>query len=65
MANMSYCRFQNTRIDLRDCVDEMGNAEFLEDLDLSIEEKHAMNRMYQLCQDFITEFDRLNEEEVV
>lgn len=63
MANMSYCRFQNTRIDLRDCVDEMGNAEFLEDLDLSIEEKNAMNRMYQLCQDFITEFDRLNEEE--
>lgn len=60
---MSYCRFQNTRIDLCDCVDEMVNAEFLEDLDLSIEEKNAMNRMYQLCQDFITEFDRLNEEE--
>ena len=63
MSNMSYCMFQNTRSDLRDCVDELGNAESLEDLELSIEEKSAMNRMYQLAQDFIAEFDRLNVEE--
>ena len=35
MANMSYCRFQNTSMDLADCLDALENHW---DLDLSIDE---------------------------
>lgn len=28
MANMSYCRFNNTRIDVEDCIDALREAEF-------------------------------------
>ena len=48
MSNMSYCRFQNTRPDLEDCV------EALEDIDfnlavLSKEERSAADALIQLC----------------
>lgn len=59
MANMSYCRFRNTRLDLRDCVDEMEQHGFLEDMDLSGEEQHAMNAMYLLCKRFTASFEQL------
>ena len=29
MANMSYCRFHNTRLDLEDCLDAINNEERL------------------------------------
>lgn len=29
MANMSYCRFHNTRLDLEDCIDALRNDERL------------------------------------
>lgn len=28
MANMSYCRFNNTRIDMENCIDALREAEF-------------------------------------
>ena len=28
MANMSYCRFNNTRIDMEDCIDALREAEW-------------------------------------
>ncbi len=43
MANMSYCRFENTLADLRDCYDNM------DDPDLSEKEKVALARMLKLC----------------
>lgn len=57
MANMSYCRFQNTQGDLRDCVDALGD-------ELSKDEARAARRMYKLCQDFIANVDEygINEE---
>ena len=27
MSNMSYCRFQNTRLDLQDCIDAINGGE--------------------------------------
>lgn len=42
MGNMSYCRFQNTLSDLRDCYNNM-------DEDLSDEEEKAKNRLIKLC----------------
>ena len=46
MVNMSYCRFQNTVRDLRDC------SEHLED-DLSPEEEQARKGPLQLCRDIL------------
>jgi hypothetical protein len=43
MPNMSYCRFQNTLPDLRDC------EEHLDDDDLSQEEKRARDRLIKVC----------------
>ena len=28
MANMSYCRMENTAVDLRDCIDAIENGEY-------------------------------------
>lgn len=46
MANMSYCRFQNTLADLRDCEesDGMWDPETLSD-----EEKRARTALISLC----------------
>ena len=57
--NMSYCRFQNTKKDLTDCVTSMVEAEDLEELDLSVEEQRAMERMMILCGEYIDEYRRL------
>ena len=52
MANMSYCRFQNTMMDFRDCLDIVGEAvddgktmeQFL--AELSKEEQYAFCLLY-------------------
>ena len=31
MANMSYCRFHNTNLDMRDCIDTLYDGEALSD----------------------------------
>ena len=43
MSNMSYCRFQNTLSDLRDCI------EHLQDEEMSAEEVAAKNKLVKLC----------------
>lgn len=46
MANMSYCRFQNTLGDLRDCYESEG----MDDPEvLSDEERKARERLVALC----------------
>lgn len=42
MANMSYCRFHNTRLDLSDCLDALYEGEYL-----SFEESVAGKRMFR------------------
>jgi hypothetical protein len=64
MANMSYCRFENTNNDLRDCVGAMEEAYDLADLDLSKTELSSLKNMRWLCEKFLEESDRLlNESE--
>lgn len=48
MANMSYCRFQNTVSDLRDCADVLRDIADLEDID-SEDEQRAAKRLIRLC----------------
>ena len=50
MANMSYCRFQNTLGDLRDCYEAM------EDMDLSEDEEKAKARIIKLCQKIVADY---------
>lgn len=48
MSNMSYCKFQNTLPDLRDCADALFDSDG--DLsDLSEEEQHAARALIRLC----------------
>jgi hypothetical protein len=59
MSNMSYCRFQNTSGDLRDCIDAIddivgdidtyGDSENL----LSPEEESAADNMEELCRRYL------------
>lgn len=58
MANMSYCRFENTYQDLKDCYD---NFESLEDLSES-EQRYA-KKIYELCKKFADTFEHDFEEE--
>lgn len=59
MANMSYCRFENTSNDLTDCVramvDMQGSALEREEsyADLSITEKQALQQMIATCEQFM------------
>jgi hypothetical protein len=47
MSNMSYCRFENTYNDLRDCYNNIDNT------DLSKTEEAARKRLIELCQSIV------------
>ena len=48
---MSYCRFQNTYLDLQDCYENMVNID-----EVSSDEKRAHDRLIELCKDIINDF---------
>lgn len=52
MANMSYCRFYNTNIDMRDCIDALYNEE-----ELSDDEAIACKDMFENVLEFFEEHD--------
>ena len=47
MSNMSYCRFQNTLKDLRDCEDHLFD-------ELKDDEEEARTELIELCQDIFS-----------
>lgn len=53
MANMSYCRFENTLNDLRDCYYNMDSN------DLSETEFHKRKQMIELCKSIVDEYEYL------
>lgn len=55
MANMSYCRFHNTVIDLEDCINTLEGYNEGELKDLSEDEKRAINKLLG------RQLERLNE----
>lgn len=61
MANMSYCRFENTKIDLEDCVFALEDILNGDADELSEREKRASDRMYELCQEYIEKYEMLND----
>lgn len=53
MANMSYCRFENTVSNLQDCLYAMEEETSIENMKLSQYESAAIQRMRDLCQQFL------------
>jgi hypothetical protein len=59
MANMSYCKFQNTSRDMDDCLEDMReayeNADTLKEYlaTLSKDEQYGFNMMRQYCLEFV------------
>lgn len=51
MANMSYCRFQNTLSDLRDCQMTLEDGK-----ELSKDESRARETLLQLCKELADEY---------
>lgn len=58
MPNMSYCRFRNTLNDFKDCLYALTDVD-----DTSEEEKHAAKQLRKLCEEYIEEYDFINDEE--
>lgn len=63
MANMSYCRFENTLYDLEDCVNALDGVVYDGESISKGEWKYA-KRMREWCERFIKTFDDIDEEEV-
>lgn len=59
MPNMSYCMFQNTLGDLRQCADRLDEIrdEFAE---LSEDEQRAARRMISICRDIAEQYSETN-----
>lgn len=57
MPNMSYCRFQNTYQDLMDCYENLNDS------DLSHNERRYREKLIELCQDILDEYDPQEEED--
>jgi len=60
MANMSYCRFENTLRDLQDCKEAMSN-----ELDLSKSEQRSFVRMVKMCRDIAEMYEDCSDEELL
>jgi hypothetical protein len=56
MANMGYCRFENTYRDLNDCYDNINNH-------LSESEHEFRKRLVELCQSIVDEYDESCQDE--
>lgn len=62
MANMSYCRFENTYGDLADCVNALDDVQYGEEI--SRREWNYAKMMYEFCQRYIDTFDELDESNI-
>ena len=51
MANMSYCRFRNTRADLSDCLASMNEGETMSEAEATAG-KAMFNEFLEFCYDY-------------
>lgn len=63
MANMSYCRFENTKSDLADCVSALERIAY-DNESISKREWHYAKQMRSWCESFIEAFDDIEEEDI-
>jgi hypothetical protein len=58
--NMSYCMFENTMRDMRQCLETMDEAETLKELDMSMREMNSYILLREFCQNFLDIAERLD-----
>ena len=58
MPNMSYCRYENTSLDMQDVVDTLWDSNV--DEDLSQSEVHGLRTILDLARDIIDMEDKIN-----
>lgn len=65
MANMSYCRFENTLGDLADCVEVMSEVNYgnKKSLNLNQYEIPAFHRLAEMCREYLELYETLSENE--
>lgn len=56
MSNMSYCRFENTLQDLRDCNDHLSDVDS-PDNEMSEYEQKARKRLIRLCHEIAKNYE--------
>ena len=64
MANMSYCRFENTNSDLADCVKALEGVIYDQE-EISKREWLFARSMKEWCERYLEVFDDLDEDELV
>ena len=64
MANMSYCRFENTLADLRDCEEALGNIND-EVTEMSSYEKDALIKLIELCKTITDNWDMEEVQDII
>jgi hypothetical protein len=58
MPNMSYCRYENTSLDLQDVVDTLYDSDVTEDL--SIHEQLGLRNILDLAKEIVGMEDKIN-----
>ena len=58
MPNMSYCRYENTSLDMQDVVDTLFDTDL--DIDLSSSERRGLETILDLARDIIDMEDKIN-----
>ena len=61
--NMSYCMFENTSLAMSQLLKAMQEANSIEDLELSSDERQAYDKLYNQCTAFLMGSERLEEDE--
>lgn len=57
MANLSYCRYENTSRDLQDCVNALWDSDCGEDL--SVYEVDGLKRLLELSKEIVNLEDKI------
>ena len=63
MANMHYCMFENTNRDFAACVERLGDVGSLSELNLSVREAAALERLVQNARTLVFLYEDLQIEE--
>lgn len=58
MPNMSYCRYENTSLDMQDVVDGLYDSDV--DEDLSIHEQRGLRTILELAKEIVGMEDKIN-----
>ncbi len=64
MGNMSYCRFENTLNDLRDCEEALNNI-YDEVTEMSSYEKNAVVELIELCKTITDNWDMEEVQDII